>query len=153
MNIIWQYLDKRKAAESALKDYLSMQHIIDHTDEEIAIVHKRMTSVGSPVITDMPKATPDIRSNEKRLVKDIEQIDVLRERYRQAVEYMEWFQPAWMALSEEERYVLKEMFWSVEDSQTDAVYTICEKLNIERTSVYSRKKRAIDHLALLLYGK
>ena len=35
MNIIWHYLDKRGAAINALKDYGSMQYIIDHTDEEI----------------------------------------------------------------------------------------------------------------------
>ncbi len=31
MNIIWQYLDKRNAAVNALKDYNSMQFIINHT--------------------------------------------------------------------------------------------------------------------------
>ena len=35
MNIIWHYLDKRGAAINALKDYSSMQYIIDHTDESI----------------------------------------------------------------------------------------------------------------------
>ena len=39
MNIIWHYLDKRGAAINALKDYGSMQYIIDHTDEEIDTVH------------------------------------------------------------------------------------------------------------------
>lgn len=44
MNIIWHYLDKRGAAINALKDYGSMQYIIDHTDEEIDTVHDRMSS-------------------------------------------------------------------------------------------------------------
>ena len=38
MDIIWHYLDKRSAAVNALKDYSSMQYIIDHTDEEIDTV-------------------------------------------------------------------------------------------------------------------
>lgn len=153
MNIIWQYLDKKKAAENALKDYKSMQYIIDHTDEEIATVHERMTALGSPGLSDMPKSPSNPQANENRIIKAIDQIDVLKERYRQAVEYMEWFQPAWMALSADERYVLEALCWCSDESQTDAVYAVCDHFHIERTSVYSRKHRAIQHLALLLYGK
>ena len=35
MSIIWKYLDKRSATVDAIKDYGSMQFIIDHTDDEI----------------------------------------------------------------------------------------------------------------------
>ena len=104
MNIIWHYLDKRGAAINALKDYGSMQYIIDHTDEEIDTVHDRMSSVGSPVLSDMPKGPHNSQANENRIIAAIDEIDVLKERYRQAVEYMDWFKPAWMALSEDERY-------------------------------------------------
>ena len=38
MNIVWQYLDKRSAAISALKDYGSMAYILEHTGEDIALV-------------------------------------------------------------------------------------------------------------------
>jgi len=130
-----------------------MQYIIDHTDEEIAIVHERMSALGSPGISDMPKSPSNPQANENRIIKAIDQIDVLKERYRQALEYMDWFQPAWMALSEDERYVLEEFYWGNEESQTDAVYAVAEHFHIERTSAYTRKKRAIQHLALLLYGK
>ena len=64
MNIIWHYLDKRGAAINALKDYGSMQYIIDHTDEEIDTVHDRMSSVGSPVLSDMPKGPHNPQANE-----------------------------------------------------------------------------------------
>ena len=37
--------------------------------------------------------------------------------------------------------------------QIDAVYNICERFNIERSSAYNKKNRALQHLALLLYGK
>ena len=153
MNIIWQYLDKKEAAISALKDYHSMQYIIDHTDEEIASVHERMTSIGSPGISDMPKAPSNPQASENRIIKAIDQIDVLRERYRQAVEYMDWFQPAWMALSEDERFVLQTFYWNGDEKQIDAVYDICDHFHIERSSAYNKKNRAVQHLALLLYGK
>ena len=107
MNIIWHYLDKRGAAINALKDYGSMQYIIDHTDEEIDTVHDRMSSVGSPVLSDMPKGLHNPQANENRIIAAIDEIDVLKERYRQAVEYMDWFKPAWMALSEDEDLLLE----------------------------------------------
>ena len=145
MNIIWQYLDKRSAAVNALKDYSSMTYILAHTDEEIAQVHEDTT--------DMPGGSPNPQYGEMRVINAIDEIDVLRERYRQAKEYMEWFQPAWDSLSEDERYVLEQFYGGEEEKQIDAVYNICEHLHIERSTAYNKKNRAVQHLALLLYGK
>jgi hypothetical protein len=152
MNIVWQYLDKRAAAINALKDYSSMKYIIEHTDEDIAAIHEQMISPTSPVQNGMPP-THDPKAGEKKLISYIDKIDVLKERYRQALEYMEWFQPAWDELTEDERYVLTEFYLNEEQKQIDAVYNICEHFNIERSSAYNKKNRALQHLALLLYGK
>ena len=152
MNIIWQYLDKRGAAINALKDYNSMAYIIEHTDEEIANIHDDMTSIGSPAFSDMPSGSFNPQSGEIRLTAAIDEIDVLRERYRQAKEYMEWFQPAWDTLSEDERYVLEQFYWE-DDERLDALSEICDKYSIERTSAYKKKNRAVAKLALLLFGK
>ncbi|HHY0069331.1 TPA: hypothetical protein ACVT6Y_004018 [Clostridioides difficile] len=152
MNIVWQYLDKRAAAINALKDYSSMKYIIEHTDEDIAILNEEMSSTASPVLNGMP-STHDPKAGEKRLIACINEIDVLKERYRQALEYMDWFQPAWDALTEDEQYVLKEFYLDDEQKQIDAVYNICDRFNIERSSAYNKKNRALQHLALLLYGK
>lgn len=152
MNIVWQYLDKRAAAINALKDYSSMKYIIEHTDEDIATLNEEMSSPASPVINGMP-STHDPKAGEKRLIACINEIDVLKERYRQALEYMDWFQPAWDALTEDEQYVLNEFYLDDEQKQIDAVYNICDHFNIERSSAYNKKNRALQHLALLLYGK
>ena len=152
MNIVWQYLDKRSAAISALKDYGSMAYILEHTGEDIALVQDRMTAPRASVLTGMPSAH-NPTAGEARLASGIDEIDVLRERYRQALEYMEWFHPAWEALSEDERYVLTEFYLNDGQAQTDAVLNICERYAIERSSAYNRKNRALQHLALLLFGK
>jgi hypothetical protein len=153
MNIIWQYLDKRGAAINALKDYKSMEYIIKHTDEEIANIHDDLTTIGSPAFSDMPSGTHNPQSGEIRMAVAIDEIDVLRERYRQAKEYMEWFQPAWKTLNSEERFVLEQFYWEEETKQIDAVYNICDQLHVERSTAYNKKNRAVQHLALLLYGK
>ena len=152
MNIVWQYLDKRAAAINALKDYSSMKYIIEHTDEDIATLNEEMSSTASPVLNGMP-STHDPKAGEKRLIACINEIDVLKERYRQALEYMDWFQPAWDALTEDEQYVLKEFYLDDEQKQIDAVYNICDRFNIERSSAYNKQNRALQHLALLLSGK
>ena len=66
---------------------------------------------------------------------------------------MDWFIPAWEELSEDERFVLEKFYWDREDSQTEAVYAICDHFSIERSSAYNKKNRALDKLTLLLYGK
>jgi DNA-directed RNA polymerase specialized sigma subunit len=151
MNIVWQYLDKRAAAINALKDYSSMKYIIEHTDEDIANLNEEMTSPASPVLNGMP-SNHDPKAGEKRLIACINEIDVLKERYRQALEYMDWFQPAWDALSEDEQLILTEFFIN-NINKTDAISNIGDKLFLERAQVYRRKEKALNHLALLLYGK
>lgn len=151
MSIVWKYLDKRSAAVDALKDYSSMKFIIEHTDDEIKAAYQKMGGVSSPQYDGMPHSH-NPQSGEDRIIKGIEEIDVLKERYRQAMEYMEWFVPAWNELTEDERYVL-EVFYSEDERQTDSIYDICDRFHIERTSAYKKKNRALQKLVTLLYGK
>lgn len=150
MSIIWKYLDKRSGTVQAIKDYQSMKFILTHTDQEIKDARERMETISSPSYDGMPK-TKNPKANEERILKGISNIDILKERYRQAQEYMEWFEPAWEELSDDERYVL-ETFYD-EGDQTGSIYDICDHFNIERSSAYNRKNRAVAHLSVLLFGK
>ncbi len=152
MSIVWQYLDKKSATIKAIQDYRSMQYIVEHTPQEIKEIHEDMESLGSPSFDDMPKVKYG-KSNEDRMVKGLVAIDVLQERYRQGIEYMNWFQPAWEELSEEEQYVLTQFYVGEEESHSRAVYRVCETFNIERSSAYNKKNRTLEHLAVLLYGR
>lgn len=152
MSIIWKYLDKRSAAVDALKDYGSMKFIIGHTDEEIKSAYEKMGGVGSPQHDGMPRSH-NPQASEDRIVKGIEEIDVLKERYRQALEYMAWFLPAWEELTEDERYVLQTFYGEDNQYGASAIYDICDRFGIERSSAYNRKNRALSHLVTLLFGK
>ena len=88
MSIIWQYLDKRSATIKALQDLNNMVFIINNTDEEIRSVREQMEGVGGSLSDGMPKAH-NPQATEVRILAGIEEIDVLKERYRQATEYME----------------------------------------------------------------
>ena len=152
MSIMWRYLDKRSATIAAIKDYGNMKFIITNSGEEIAGAYEGMAGVNSPRWDGMPKAH-NPTAGEDRMLKAIEEIDLLKERYRQACEYMAWFQPAWDALSEDDRFVLETFFWSENKYGAGAADMVSNHFCIERSSAYRKKNRALDNLTTLLYGK
>ena len=153
MNIAWLYLDKRNAAINALKVYEGMNYIIQTAPSEIAATQECMTGIGGLALSDMPKGPHNPHAAEDRIVKAMDSISLLNERYRRAEEYVAWFLPAWQMLSEQERFVLSRFYMDDESKQVDSVGEICERVHIERTSAYKKKDRALSRLTLLLYGK
>ena len=148
MSIAWKYLDKKAAATDALKDFSIMEFILKCHPAELEEAREEMINYRSSVTDGLPKAK-DPHGGEARLAACIDEIDVLRERYRQALEFMEWFRPAWDELSNDERFVLTEYYCT----ETDAIDSISRYFSIERTSAYKRKNRALARLTVFLYGK
>ena len=146
MHISWSYLDKKDATIRAMKDYDAMKFIIENTSDEIKQISEKMTSVGVPKYDDHVRSG-NVHAGEDSVINRLEEINTLKERYRQALEYMAWFEPAWRQLSEDEQYIL-ESYYLEEASYLD----ICDHFNIEKSSFYVKKKRALDHLTTLLYG-
>lgn len=151
MSIMWKYLDKKAATVKALEDYEDMIFIIENTDEKVKEEKEKMVGVGSPKLDGMPKAH-NPQAGEDKIIECIEKIDIMKERYRQAVEYMGWFQPAWDQLGEDEQYVL-ETFFKENNYGAEAARLVCDHFGIERNSAYKKKNRALEHMQLLLYGK
>ena len=151
MHISWSFLDKRNATKEAVSAYNSMKFIVNHTGEEIKEVRQRMGGATSPTLDGLPH-NHNPQNRENSLLAGIDEIDILKERYRQALEYMDWFKPAWEQLSEDERYVLDVFYMNGEESG-DGIELIMQHFNIERRSAYNRKNRSLARLAVLLYGK
>ena len=151
MSIIWKYLDKRSGTIEAIKDYASMRFIIGNTDEEIRKAYDQMANAGGSGSDGMPHVR-NLHPVEDKALRCIEEVDLLKERYRQAMEYMEWFEPAWNELTDDERYVL-ETFYSGHDDVQGAVYEVSDHFQIERSTAYNRKNRALARLQVLLFGK
>ena len=144
--ISWTYLDKRDATIKALKDYDSMKFIIENTSDEIKRTTDKMTSIGVPKYEDRVRSG-NVHAGEDNIVGMIEEIDTLKERYRQAVEYMAWFEPAWSKLSEEEQFLLESFY--LDDSPIDS---LMEHFGLEKTATYNKKNRALNQLVKMLYG-
>lgn len=151
MEIFWKYIDKRAASIAALKDRASMQYIIDHTDEEIKQLYESVTDPGG---INLEKVSPsgDIHAGETRIASVIDRESVLRHRYEEAWEYMKWFNDAWNGLSKDDQYILEEFYGKEHDYGDAAIEDLAEHFNIERSSAYRRKNRAVERLTLLLYG-
>ena len=151
MEIYWKYIDKRAAAIAALKDRPYMQYIIDHTDQEIKELFQSILDPGS-IRFEYTSSNGDVHAGESKIAGAIDKSGVMEHRYEEALAYMKWFEGAWEALSEDDRYIL-EQFYSREHEYGDGVVDeLAEHFHIERSSAYRRKNRAVEKLALLLYG-
>lgn len=152
MKIAWIYLDKRAATIDALKDYAVMQYIIQNQTDIEAETREKLFQLSTGTPSGMPHH-PNPHAFEARLASSFDEIDVLKERYRQALEYMEWFRPAWDSLTDDERYLLNTFYLGDENSGLNSISALCEHYHIEKTSAYNKKNRALARLTLLLYGK
>ena len=79
--------------------------------------------------------------------------DIMKNRYIQAQDYMDWFLPAWDRLNEEDRLILELFYGSKNTYKSSIVHQLADQLYIEPTTVYKRKNRAIDKLTILLFGE
>jgi len=151
MEIYWKYIDKRGAAIAALKDRPYMQYIIDHTDEEIK---EKMAALSDPksINFEYSSSSGDIHSGESKIAGTIDRVSILETRYKEALEYKKWFEDAWDALSDDDRYILSEFYGKDHEYGDGVVDELAEYFHIERSSAYRRKNRAVEKLALLLYG-
>ncbi|WP_218775354.1 hypothetical protein [Collinsella vaginalis] len=86
---------------------------------------------------------------EDKILRHLERIDNRTRKYLQAKDYMAWFNPAWQALSDEERDVLEVCFLSGYESATDAICEVQERLNVERSTAYNRRKTGLSGHAVV----
>ena len=151
MSVIWKYLKKRSGAIDAIRDYDSMQFIIENTSEDIKQAYAAMTSLHPSGFDGMPHSS-NPTAGEARLCATLDKIDLLHDRKREARQYLDWFLPAWALLTDDERYIL-EAFFLTEGSREDAVTAVSERFYIERSSAHDKKNRALRKFATALYGK
>ena len=81
--ISWSYLNKRSAAAKAIRDYDSMKFIVEHTDEDIRTAYRDLTSLSSPSFDGLP-GSKNPQAAEEHVAAGLDEIDTMRERYRQA---------------------------------------------------------------------
>ena len=149
--IAMNYLDKQYATKNVLRDYRRMERVIEITPDEIKAAYEAMVNPRTPTLSQTPAAHNPL-AGENRLAAAIDDADILRERYRAAVEYMEWFEPAWQALTDEERLVLTE-FYMMGSFRSGANRRLREKYDYSERSIERLRSNAFDAITALLYGR
>lgn len=148
--IAMTYINKKQATIEAMKDYDNMKHIIDTTRQSVKDEYEDILSISSPQITGMPKSN-NARAGEDKLAYGIDKINVMNERYKQAMEYITWFEPAWEILAEEERFILRE-FYMQGNLRSGATTRISHRLCYSEAHVERLRGKALKKLTHLLYG-
>ena len=146
----WYSLDKEKATIEALMEYEHMTCIINLTPDEIKTWEERLISPGSSVIDGLPKPM-NPHGREHMVVNGLLKINLMYQRYRQALEYMAWFKPAWDVLTEEEQIILSAYYMTGQNKKY-AVEDLASKLYISQSNISRRKMKALKHLRILLFG-
>lgn len=149
--IAWKYLNKPSATVAAMQDYWTMREIINITPQETKELYDRMISVGGRQLTGLPTSW-NPQAGEEQLVKSLDTLDVIQERYRQAVEYMSWFEPAWATLTDTEQMVLRE-FYMNGSLRSGANLRLQQSLNYSHAQVDRVRSKALARLSHLLFGK
>lgn len=145
-----KYINKNAAAVAAIQDYNNMRFIINNTSQEIKDVYEKMTSPRNLKLSGMPSAHNPQAGTDK-LADHIDKLDILRERYTQAIEYMAWFEPAWANLSDTEQYILSE-FYMYGNQKSGATYRLMDELNRSERTVERLRSNSLNHLRSLLFG-
>jgi len=148
--IAWNYLDKRYAVRKALRDYQDMVRVIEITPDKVKTVYDDMIAPRTPALSHTPAAR-DPLAGENKLVSMLDDMHGILERYREAVEFMEWFKPAWKLLTNEEQDILHE-FYMGGSLKSGATERLQKQMKYSSQHVERLRGRAFSRLTLLLYG-
>jgi len=148
--IATSYVDKRYAARGALRDYQTMLRVIEITPDEVIAAYDSMTAPRTLMRLSVP-SSGDPLAGELKMAAVIDDMDIMRERYRTAMEFRAWFEPAWEALSEQERMILRE-FYMAGSFKSGATSRLSARLGCSERHVGRLRAKALIRLSLLLYG-
>ena len=146
----WYRMDVKKATIQALLDYEKMLCIVKLTPDEIQTMEERMVSPINSTIGDSPRIR-DPHGQELMVVNHLCWIELMQERYIQAVSFLQWFQPTWDVLSDEEQKVLHAYY--ISKKKKEAINNLAKELYLTHVSLNRRKHRALAHLRILLFGR
>ena len=148
--VAWRYLDKNRAVKKALRDYQRMTQIVEITPDEIKAAYMDMADPHTPSLSHTP-STHNPLAGENRLASKIDEMDVMRERYREARDYFKWFEPAWNMLTEEEQMILREFYMSG-SFKSGATSRLHLRLGHCERTIDQMRGDTLHQFSVLLYG-
>jgi hypothetical protein len=148
--VAWKYIDKQAITVSAIRDFDSMNAIIDTTPQSVKDKYDMITNpVEALSKSSVTKITCEHNATVKKKIGDI---DFVKARYVNALEYMEWFMPAWTNLTQLDQKILKEYYMSG-SRRSGASARLQNELNYSDRQIDRLRASALETLSLLLLGE
>lgn len=146
--IAYKYIDTKGATIAALRDYKNMRAIIDNTPEKVKETYTNMININAIQMNDVPQQSY-VHYQEDKIIKSLDKINLLEERYKIALEYMKWFTPAWNSLNETEKMLLQAFYINKKGN----TYSYLQKeLHYSERHIRRIKNNALQKLDSILYG-
>ena len=142
-------MDKSSAAIAAIRDYDSKLVFVRNAPDEIKTQCAKLTNPKSGKLDGMPTGTNNPHSTEDMWAMGIDRLELIRERYREALLFVMWFEPVWLALTERERRLLES--YKYVDTRIGLISGLAEELNCSVRNIPRLRKRALSRLIKLLY--
>ncbi|MBQ4093778.1 MAG: hypothetical protein IJC61_01915 [Oscillospiraceae bacterium] len=142
------YLDRKRAAVAALRDYEDMRWKMERAGSVIEAANDRMTSL--PSMSSGVSVQGGESGRQGLLDSQIDRKRAAEHGLRCAQEYFREFIPAWERLTPQEQALLRLRYVEYpRDSRW--VDVVRERYNIERSEAYRRSDEALDRLAKLMF--
>jgi len=144
-----EFLRLDLATKAAIKAYNDMKRVLDTTPESVQAAYDRMEGPMGARLSEVP-VSHNTGPADARLADGVDAIDAARERYKKARAYMDWFDPAWQVLSDEERQVLA-AFYQQGSLKPGATDHLAGELKYSPRTVDRIRQGALQRMQRFLY--
>ena len=135
-------------ATEKLRKYDAMRRAMENIPAEIARLEEEHKAVGSGLVEWLP-GSKDVHRREDWLLNNLVNRQELQHNLDQAKVWMDTVSCALMGLEQEERLVLHQLYI---DPQGEGLEGLCKKLQVEKSSIYRRRDRALEKFTRAMYG-
>ena len=138
---------KTEAMEK-LRTYETMQAALKNLPREISRLEEEYKAIGSQIFSGK-SAGRNLRSREDGMINNIVRRQELQWSLDQAQQWMQTVSTALDVLEPEEVGILQQLYIC---PKSDGIERLCEKLHLERSSIYRKRDSALRKFTLALYG-
>lgn len=139
---------KREAIDK-LRNYDVHKQAIESVPKEIKRLEVQYTGIRSATTDGTPVSGGDGSTREDALLSNIVHRDELKRRLREARLWVAMVDKALAVLSDEERLLMDRFYIH---PVKGAVGDLCDRLNVEKATVYRRRDNALRRFTIALYG-
>ena len=141
-----RYFDIANTAEHLLKDYRDQEWSLTYCKQQI----KRLEAKAKRITSDLSKGHSKVYGNEAHFTDTVAEIDVYKQKYADAVDYFNGFNPAWERMTEDERSLLTARYID-KYMDSGSMKRIMQEMHLSKTQAYKLADDALNKFARYLF--